>query len=299
MPPLRIAVTGATGLLGRPLVASLRASGHHLIPLVRGTPRTGEVRWDPAGGWDPSGLDGADAIVHLAGENISAGRWTAAQKRRIEESRVNGTRSLVTGLGALRTPPRVLVSASAMGYYGDRGSVPIDENAPAGPDWLAGVVVGWEREAREAERYGCRVVLSRTGLILTPEGGVLGKMLPPFRAGVGGRLGTGMQWMSWIAIDDAVSAVTAAITDDRYQGPINLSTPAPVINREFTTTLGKVLGRPTIFPVPAAALRLIFGELADGALLASQRMDPAALRTLDFKWRFPELEGALRHLLGG
>lgn len=298
MTPLRIAVTGASGLLGRPLVTQLRADGHVVVPMVRQAPAAGEIRWDPDGDWDPAPLAEIDAVVHLAGKNIAEGRWTARRKREIELSRLRGTRCLVDYMCGLPTPPRTLVSASAMGYYGDRGTVPVDEKAAAGEDWLARLVADWESEAKAAVNYGCRVVLSRTGLVLTPEGGVLGKMLPPFRAGVGGRLGSGMQWMSWIAIDDAVAALANAITDERYKGPINLSTPAPVINRDFTKALGKVLGRPTIFPVPAAALRLIFGELADGAILASQRVIPARLKELGFEWRYPELEGTLRHLLG-
>ena len=297
-PPLRIAVTGARGLLGAQLVPFLTTGGHTVTPLVRGTPAAGEVRWDPAGTWDASPLDGYDAVIHLAGESIAGGRWTAERKRRIAESRVAGTRNLATALARLSRPPKVFVSASAMGIYGDRRDEVLSEDSALGTDFLAGVGRGWEEGAGSLAGAGTRVANLRFGILLSPAGGALAKMLPPILAGVGGRLATGRQWMSWLALDDAIYLVHRALVDDRYRGPINAVAPEPLTNAEFTARLAAVVGRPALFPVPAFALRLLFGELADATLLASQRVVPVRLKSLGFEWRYAELQGALRHLLG-
>ncbi len=298
MTPLRIAVTGASGLLGRTLTSHLWSEGHSVLPLVRGNAGSGQVRWDPTGPWDPTPLEGVDGVVHLAGEGIGEGRWTPDRKSRISASRIDGTRSLVQGLASLRTPPGVLISASAMGFYGDRGEATLDDSAPAGHDWLSEVATRWEAEALAAKMFGARVVITRFGLLLSPEGGVLGKMLTPFKLGVGGRLGDGHQWMSWTTLRDTARVITAALTDPRYEGPFNVATPAPVRNSEFTAILGRVLRRPAVAPVPAFVLRALFGEMADAAILASQRLTPARLQHLGFSWQDPDLEAALRTLLG-
>jgi uncharacterized protein (TIGR01777 family) len=295
--PAPIAVTGASGLVGRALLPALRAAGHRVIPLVRRAPREGEVRWDPAGSWDAAPLGGVEAVVHLAGEGIADQRWSAARKEAIRRSRVEGTRSLVSALGRLPHPPRTLIAASAMGIYGDAGETLLPESAPPGTDFLGKVAVEWEGEASLAERFGARVAHLRSGIILSPDGGALGRMLPPFRLGVGGPLGSGRQWMSWIAIDDLTRIILTAIGDERYRGPINAVTPHPLTNGEFTRALGQVLQRPALIPVPAFGLRLLFGEMADAALLASQRLEPAKLRSLGFAWSYPEIVPALRHLL--
>lgn len=295
-----VAVTGASGLIGSALVRSLRADGHEVRRLVRGTPRPdrGEIGWDPAAGRvDAEGLAGVDAVVHLAGENVGK-RWTAEVKRRIRESRVRGTSLLAGTLAALPRPPRVLVSASAIGYYGDRGEETLTEGSGAGDDFLAEVGEAWEAAAEPAARAGIRVVLPRTGVVLTPEGGALERMLPVFRLGLGGRLGDGRQWMSWVSLPDVVRAFSYAVDTDSLSGPVNVVAPEPVTNAEFTRTLGRVLGRPTPAFVPRTALRLAFGEMADATLLASQRVLPARLLEAGFRFRHPSLEGALRAVLG-
>ena len=295
---LRIAVTGARGLLGQQLIPFLGTAGHTVTPLVRGNPRPGEVRWDPSGSWDATPLDGYDAVIHLAGESIAGSRWSEARKARIRGSRIDGTRSLTTALARLPRPPKVLISASAMGIYGDRGAEELTERSTLGTDFLGEVARGWEEAAAPLTAAGARTVHLRFGVLLSPAGGALGKMLPAFLGGVGGRLGTGKQYMSWLALDDAVYLVHRALVDDRYAGPINAVAPVAPTNAEFTEVLGRVLHRPTLLPVPTIALTTLFGEMAHAAILASQRVVPARLRELGFEWRYPELEGALRHLLG-
>jgi uncharacterized protein len=296
--PLFLAVTGASGLVGRQLLPALRRDGHRVVPLVRGVARAGESRWDPTGPWDAAGLDGLDGVIHLAGEGIADGRWTAGRKERIRQSRIEGTRSLVATLARLSHPPKVYVGASAMGIYGDRGDEVLSETAGVGTDFLAGVAAQWESEGTGIGAAGARVVHLRFGLLLSADGGVLGRMLLPFRLGLGGRLGSGRQWMSWIALDDVVRVIQTALQDPRYQGAINVTTPNPCTNREFTATLGRVLRRPALIPVPTFALTLLFGEAAPAAILASQRLVPARLQELGFEWQYPDLPGALRHLLG-
>lgn len=295
-PPV-VVVSGASGLVGRALAAGLRESGSRVRALTRGTPGPGEIAWDPAAGRiDATALEGATAVVHLAGEQI-AERWTAEKKRRIRESRVQGTRTLVRALASLRAPPEVLVSASAVGYYGDRGDEPLHERSAPGDDFLAGVTRAWEEEARAAEASGIRVVRLRFGVVLDRGGGALRRLLLPFRLGVGGRIGDGRQWMSWIALSDAVGVIRFALTETALSGAVNAVAPQPVTNAEFTAVLGSVLRRPTALPVPALALRLAFGGMADATLLASQRALPSRLLEAGYEFRRPTLEGALREAL--
>ena len=296
---MNILVTGATGLIGSALVSSLTSAGHGVTRLVRVQPKPGEkaARWDPlAGTIDASAFEGVDAVVHLAGENI-AERWTPAKKVRIRESRVNGTQVLCEALAHLASPPKVLVSASAIGYYGDRGEEILTEESAPGTAFLSEVCRAWEAAADPARQKGIRVVHARFGVVLSAAGGALAKMLPPFRLGLGGVLGGGRQYLSWIALDDAVGAIQHAIVTDALQGPTNAVAPRAVTNQEFTKTLGAVLGRPTVIPLPAFAARLMFGEMADELLLASTRVQPAKLLASGYGYRYPELEGALRHLL--
>jgi len=295
--PLRVAVTGATGLLGEQLCAFLATGGHTVVRLVRRDPGADRVLWDPAAGTiDAARLEGVDAIVHLAGENVGQ-RWTAAARRRIRDSRVEGTRLLAEAISRLTKKPRVFVSASASGIYGARPAGPVDESAPAGDDFLAEVCVAWEAAARPAADAGVRVVHPRFGVVLSPLGGALAKLLGPFKLGVGGPVGGGAQPMSWIAIDDAVDAVLALIADERFVGPVNVAAPQPVTNAEFSRTLGAVLHRPAVMPVPAAALKLLYGEMSS-VVLGGQEMIPRKLLDAGFTFRHPDLEGALRHLLG-
>jgi hypothetical protein len=256
------------------------------------------VYWDPAAGKiDAAALEGHDAVVHLAGENISQ-RWTAKQKSKILESRIRSTRLLVEALARLTNPPNVLVSASAIGYYGNRGDEILQEDSAAGIGFLPEVCREWEAATQPAAEAGIRVVNLRFGLILSPGGGALAKMFLPFKMGVGGVLGSGRQYWSWISIDDIIGVIHHALRNESLQGPVNAVSPNPVTNREFTKILGHVLKRPTLFPVPAFTLRLVFGEMADEMLLASARVQPAKLLNSGYDFRYPELEGALRHLLG-
>jgi uncharacterized protein (TIGR01777 family) len=296
---MRIAVTGASGLIGGALVPALRAGGHEVLRLVRRAPVKGdEVRWDPAlRSIDAARLEGLDAVVHLSGENIADGRWTDAKKARLRSSRVGSTRFLSETLAGLARKPSVLVSASAVGYYGDRGDSWVDETAPPAADFFGELSVEWEAAAAHAAHAGIRVVHPRTGIVLSPAGGALGKMLLPFRLGLGGVVGSGRQYFSWIALDDVVGVIHHLLARSDLAGPVNASSPEPVTNAELTRTLGRELGRPTIVPVPAFAIRIAFGEVAD-ALLASTRMRPERLLATGYRFRFPELEGALRHVLG-
>lgn len=294
----RVAITGSGGLIGGALARSLEGEGHEVVRLVRGAPRAaGEVRWDPEGGTvDTAGLEGVTAVVHLAGESLSE-RWTAERRRRIRESRVQGTRLLAEALTTLEVPPAVLVSASAIGYYGDRGDERLDEESAPGTGFLAEVAQEWEAAAGPAGAAGIRVVNPRLGVVFTPEGGALQRLLLPFRSGVGGTLGDGRQWMSWISLEDAIAALRFLITRPALDGAVNLVAPEPFTNAELTRELGRVLHRPTVLPVPAVALRLLFGEMADAMLLASQRVLPTRLLEAGFRFRHPRLDGALEAML--
>jgi uncharacterized protein (TIGR01777 family) len=299
--PLRVAITGATGLLGRALSTFLSSGGHEVIHLVRGIPQPGELKWDPlAGELDAKALEGIHAVVHLAGENVASGRWTAARRRRIVESRTVTTRFLAEALARLNQRPSVLVSASAVGIYGPRGDEVLTEASAPGPhtDFFVQLAREWEAAAEPARQAGIRVAHPRFGVVLSPRGGALAKFLPPFRAGVGGQLGNGRMWMSWVAVDDAVGAIYHALFSSSIAGAYNVTAPEPVMNREFVRTLGRVLGRPVAIPVPAAALRLAFGEMADATILSSIRVLPKVLQREQYGFRHASLEPALRYLLG-
>lgn len=301
---MKIIITGATGLIGRALISSLVADGSRVTRLVRGKSRASssqsveDVSWNPSEGTiDTEKLEGHDAAVHLAGESIAEGKWTDEKKRRIRESRVKGTKLIAETLARLDSKPEVLVSASGIGFYGDRGSELLDEESASGDDFLSEVCREWEKATLAASQAGIRVVHIRTGIVLSQEGGALAKMLTPFKLGVGGRIGSGRQFMSWIDIDDEVGAIKHAIMNKTLRGPVNLVAPNPVTNEEFTKTLGRALGRPTILPAPAFAMRLAFGEMADALLLGSQRAEPARLNASGYEFKYPNLESSLRHVL--
>ena len=302
MTQLHTLVTGSTGFVGSALVPFLAAGGHRVTRLVRATPEHGiaEVQWDPeAGVVDTARLEGLDAVVHLAGENIATGRWTAEKKAKIRDSRVGGTRLLCDSLAGLKQPPKVMVCASAIGYYGDRGDELLTEESTPGTGFLAGVCCEWEAAAKPVVQKGIRVVHLRFGMVLSGAGGALARLLPPFKMGLGGVLGTGHQYIGWIAMDDLLGVIAHALTTEALQGPVNAVTPNPVTNQEFTQTLGRLLSRVTLFSMPAVAARLTFGEIADEVLLASQRVQPTRLLATGYRFRYPDLEGALRHSLGG
>jgi uncharacterized protein (TIGR01777 family) len=295
---MRIAITGATGMVGTALTAWMTARGHTVVPVSR-QPIQGGIVWRPQEAvLDPAPFEGLDAVVHLAGENIAGGRWTASRKRQLRESRTGPTRLLATTLASLEAPPPVLVSASAMGIYGDRGEELISETSPLGTDFLARLARDWEAAADPARASGIRVVHPRFGIILSATGGALAKMLPTARLGMGGPLGPGTQWMSWVAIEDAAAAIHHLLLDTSISGAVNVATAAPVRNAEFAATLGQVLQRPAVVPVPAFALRLLFGEMADATLLASTRLRPEVLTHSGFSFACPQLHAALQAILG-
>jgi uncharacterized protein len=296
----KIILSGASGLVGSHLLQSLTGQGRIVLQLVRKTPSsTNQVAWEPKLAMpvaDPAALEGADAAIHLSGANLAAHRWTAAYKREMVASRVESTQALVRLFRQLRQPPRILLCASATGFYGDRGDAVVTEASGQGKGFLADLCAEWEAAANAAREIGMRVVNLRFGAILAPEDGALGKMLPIFRMGLGGKLSSGKQWMNWIALADVVRAVEFLMAQQE-DGPFNLVAPHPVTNADFTQTLGRVLHRPAVVPVPAFALRLAFGEIADEALLASTRALPERLLKAGFRFEFPALEGALRAML--
>lgn len=297
---MKVLISGSHGLVGGALVKSLTTNGHECIRLVRHGRTVGapEVEWHPEKGLiDKEQLEGIEAVVHLAGENIAEGRWTSEKKRAILESRVNGTVLLSETLATLKRPPAVFLSASAIGYYGNRGDELLTETSAPGSDFLAHVCQEWEKATTPAAEQGIRTVLARFGIILAEKGGALAKMLTPFQMGIGGRIGDGKQWMSWIALDDVVSAIQFMLHDRFVNGPVNFVAPNPVRNAEFTKALGSVLARPTFLPVPAFGVRLAFGEMADALLLASQKVEPAVLKARGFAFSWPRLELTLKHLL--
>ncbi len=299
-PRLTVAITGASGLVGRQLTAFLRAGGHRVIPAVRRAARLGELRWSTeAGLLEPERAGALDAVIHLAGANLAEAPWTGARKAELVRSRVEGTAALARSLAALPRPPGVLISASAVGYYGDRGDSPLNEDSPRGEGFLAALCERWEAACEPAREAGIRVVNPRIGAVLTAAGGALRTMLLPAAAGLGGPLGSGRQVLSWVAMDDVLGGLLHALYCPELSGPVNLVAPTPVSQRALARTLGRVLGRPAILPVPAAALRLVAGrELAQELLLAGARVMPSRLQGSGFHFSYPELEGWLRMTLG-
>jgi uncharacterized protein (TIGR01777 family) len=297
---VKVVVTGSSGLIGTALVAALRGRGDEVTRLVRAEPDEGEARWDPdTGDIDAPALEGHDAVVHLAGIGIGDHRWTEEHKRAVLDSRVKGTTLLARTLAALADKPRVLASASAVGYYGDRGDEVLTEDSGPGTGFLTEVCVQWEAAAGPAADAGIAVVHFRTGIVLSAAGGALKQMLLPFKLGLGGRIGSGRQWWSWIAIDDEVGAILHLIDSGSPASVVNLTAPNPATNAEFTRTLNKVLRRPTLLPTPTVALRALFGgEAVEEMFLGGQRVQPARLQAESYPFRYPELEGALRHVLG-
>lgn len=297
---MKIVVSGSHGLVGKALLKSLTDDGHEVFRLVRHEPIFGapEIWWDPSEGRiDADHLEGHDVVVHLAGESIAGGRWTGEKKRKILESRVKGTLLLSESLARLSRPPSVFLSASAIGYYGNRGDELLTEESAPGNDFLAKVCIEWEGATAPAIEKGIRTVHTRFGIILDAKGGALAKMLTPFRMGIGGKVGSGKQWMSWIALDDVVSGLKFLIGETSITGPVNFVAPNPVTNAEFTKTLGRVLSRPTFLPVPEFGARLAFGEMADALLLSSQRVESSVLKSKGFEFRFTTLATALRDIL--
>ncbi len=296
--PMRIAITGATGLIGSALTPMLTTAGHTVIPVSRHE-IPGGIRWEPTNGvLDPTSLEGVDAIIHLAGANLADGRWSDERKHELEESRTVPTALLARTLAGLDHKPRLLVSMSAVGIYGDSGDTELDETSPVGSDFLARLGGAWEAAAQPARDAGIRVVHPRLGVVLTPGGGALAKLLTPFKLGAGGVLGPGTQWMSWVALDDVLGALWHAIADERLSGPMVVTAPNPLRNRAFTEVLAAVLDRPALVPVPAMALQALFGEMAEATILTSQRAMPRVLEQTGYRFLYPELEPALRHLLG-
>lgn len=298
---MKILISGASGLTGKALVTALRAQGHSVARLVRpgGAASSDDIAWDPlAATIDVAAMDGADAVVHLSGARIDEGRWTPARKAVLRSSRIDTTRVLVDALASLRHAPRVFVSASAIGCYGDRGDEILTESSSIGTDFLSLTVRDWEAEATRAEVSGIRTVLLRFGVILSSAGGALPQMLLPFKFGLGGRLGSGKQWMSWIALEDAIGIICTAIANEKLAGPLNVVAPNPLTNADFTRIAAKVLHRPAIFAAPTFALRMALGEMADALLLASQRVIPEHLLVEGYAFRFENLESALTAIIG-
>jgi uncharacterized protein (TIGR01777 family) len=297
---MKVLISGGSGLVGGALTGALRADGHTVRYLVRpgGKAAPGDVQWNPLSALvDVPAMEGFDAVVNLNGASIADGRWTSKRKTILRGSRVDSTRVLVDALSHLKQPPRVFVCASATGYYGNRGDEVLTETSGYGNDFLAILCRAWEGEAARASSSGIRTVIARFGIVLSAEGGALSRMLTPFRLGAGGRLGSGRQWMSWIALEDAVKVLRAAIDDARWNGALNLVSPEPVRNSDFTRVLASVLHRPAICPAPAFALRLALGEMADALLLSSQRVLPECLRQYGYAFRYENLEAALHAVL--
>ncbi len=298
MSRMKVAITGASGLIGSALARNLREHGHEVVALVRRpvAPGANDIQWDPNGPPHMATFSGHDAVVHLAGESIAAGRWNTRRKSRIVNSRVAGTQWVAASIARANPKPRVFISSSATGYYGDRGDELLTEMSPSGSGFLADTCRRWEAAAQPAAAV-TRLVVLRTGIVLSREGGALAKMLAPFKLGLGGRIGSGKQWMSWITLDDLVGLVEHSLATESLHGPVNGVAPNPVSNEEFTRTLGRVLHRPTIFPMPAFAARAAFGEMGQELLLAGQRVQPAAALASGFHFRYPGLQAALEHVL--
>ena len=295
---MKVLITGASGLIGRALETSLRRKGCEMLLASRKDPKLPhEIKWDAGNGFaDPSRLEGVDAVVHLAGENISGGlRWTDDKKRAIRDSRVQGTRSVVDAMEAMAVKPKVFIASSAIGFYGNRGDEIMTESTSAGDTFLADVSKAWEAESRRAEDGGIRTVLLRTGIVLAKNGGALGTMLTPFKLGVGGVIGTGRQWMSWISLDDMVGVIEFCIEHENVRGAVNAVAPNPVTNEQFTEVLGEVLHRPTFLPLPTFAVNMVFGEMGDALLLASTRVVPQVLEEAGYKFEYTDIRTAIEH----
>ncbi len=298
---MKILITGASGLIGTALQKSFKAKGHELLLASRSEPKDAEhIQWNMDTGFadeDLPRLEGLDAVIHLAGENIAGFRWTDEKKKAIRDSRVFGTRTMIEAFARLEKKPKVFISGSAIGFYGDRGDDEMVETSSAGDTFLAGVCKEWEAESRRAEDMGIRTVLLRTGIVLSKDGGALATMLTPFKFGVGGVVGSGKQWMSWVSLDDVVGIVNFALENEALRGAVNLASPNPVTNEEFTKTLGSVLYRPTILPLPEFAVNLVFGEMGDALLLDSTRVIPKRLKDAGYEFKFTNLKPAIEHTL--
>lgn len=296
---MKILITGASGLVGKALQKSFAQKGYDILLAGRGEPKTAnEIRWSVEEGFleeDISRIESLDAVIHLAGESISGLRWTEEKKRAIRESRVKGTQNVVNALADLKQKPKVFIAGSAMGFYGDRDDEIVSETSKPGDNFLADVAKEWETESRRAEDSGIRTVLLRTAIVLSKDGGALGTMLTPFKFGVGGVIGSGKQWMSWVSMDDVVGIVNFALENENLRGAVNVASPNPVTNEEFTKTLGEVLYRPTFLPLPEFAVNLMFGEMGDTLLLNSTRVEPKRLKDAGYEFRFPDLKNALEN----
>ncbi|MEO8041962.1 MAG: TIGR01777 family oxidoreductase [Acidobacteriota bacterium] len=296
---MRILITGASGLIGKALQRSFSEKGYEMLLAGRGAPKNAnEIQWSVDDGFreeDLPRLEGLDGVVHLAGENIAGLRWTDEKKRAIRDSRVNGTRNLVNAIADLKQKPKVLIAGSAMGFYGDRGDEILTETSRPGDTFLSDVSKEWETESRRAEDSGIRTVLLRTSIVLSKDGGALATMLTPFKFGVGGVVGSGKQWMSWVSLDDVVGIVNYGIENENLRGAVNVASPNPVTNEEFTKTLGDVLYRPTILPLPEFAVNLVFGEMGDALLIDSTRVEPKRLQEAGYKFKFNDLKSALEN----
>jgi len=296
---MRVLITGASGLVGRELQKSFAAKGYDMLLASRSEPADEQhIQWTVEEGFtEPEKLEGLDAVVHLAGENVSGLRWTDEKKRAIRDSRVLGTRNVVAAISRLKDKPKVFVASSAIGFYGERGDEEITESSAAGDNFLAEVSKAWESESRRAEDAGIRTVVLRTGIVLTKEGGALGTMLTPFKLGVGGVIGSGKQWMSWISMEDHIAVINYVIENENIRGAVNSVSPNPVTNEEFTKTLGDVLYRPTFLPLPEFAVSMVFGEMGDALLLASTKVLPKRLEDAGFHFKYPQLKPAIENAI--
>jgi uncharacterized protein (TIGR01777 family) len=296
---MKVLITGASGLIGTALRKSFEEKGYEMLLASRKAPKhEDEVQWSPDTGFadeDLPRLEGLDAVVHLAGENIAGFRWTDEKKKAIRDSRVHGTRNMIEAFARLEKKPEVFVSASAIGFYGDRGDDELTETSSAGDTFLSEVCKEWESESRRAEDMGIRTVLLRNGIVLSKDGGALATMLTPFKFGVGGVIGSGKQWMSWVSLDDVVAIINFAIENEKIRGAINVASPEPVTNEEFTKTLGDVLYRPTFLPLPEFAVNLVFGEMGDALLIDSTKVLPKRLLDAGFEFKYPDLNDAIKH----
>ncbi len=295
---MKILITGASGLVGKELQKSFAEKGYEMLLASRSEPKDdNHIQWTIDEGFaEPEKLEGVDVVVHLAGENVSGGiRWTDEKKKAIRDSRVLGTRNVVDAISKLKKKPHTFIASSAIGFYGERGDEEVTESSAAGDNFLAGVCKEWEAESRRAEDAGIRTVLLRTGIVLSKDGGALGTMLTPFKLGVGGVVGSGKQWMSWISMDDEIAIIKYAIENENIRGAVNAVAPNPVTNEEFTKTLGEVLYRPTFIPLPEFAVSMIFGEMGDALLLASTKVMPKRLEDAGFEFKFPNLKEAVEN----